>query len=514
MTRAGPRIAAVAGICAALLLPGAALASAGPAFTTIPVPGHPRSVAVDPVTDTAYVASSATGGTVTVIDLASDTVTATIPVAGRLGSLAVDPATDLIYLANFTNHTVSVIDGATNSVTHTIPMPGADGPVAVDPATDMIYVGIFPSAGIPPSSVAVINGATNTVTGTITLLGCCASGIAVDPVTDTVYAGTLGGIDAINIINGATNTVTAVLQSNLRAGIIVDPVGIAVDPVTNTFYTVDYGQTVSEYNGATNALIRTLGVGGSSYGIADNADTDTVYAPVNSVTGNVSTANVSLIDGSADAVTGAISLSAGGVSQVAADPATDTLVVTSPGHDAIYVIPLHPPTITSGNRATFTVGADGRFALQAAGTPAPVFSVTAPLPPGLALSRQGVLSGIPGRGTGGIHVFTITASNGVSPAATQTFMLTVDQAPAITSASRAIFRVGARGNFTVRTSGFPTPALAEKGRLPRGLRFVARSNGTASILGTPVRRMTVVIQLIAHNGIGRAAIQNLTLVVH
>jgi large repetitive protein len=469
ITRAGPRLAAAAVIAVAPLLPGAAPASAGPAVTAIPVPGDPAAVAVDPVTDTAYVASL-TGGTVTVINLASDTVAATIPVGVRPSALAVDPATDVIYLSNAATHAVSVIDGATNSVTHTI--PGVGGPLAVDPATDMIYAGT--TAG-----VAVINGASDKVASTIAMPESSASSIAVDPVTDTVYAGGQGLIDAIYVINGAASTVSAVLESNFAAGIIVDPVGVAVDPVTNTFYTADYGRTVSAYNGATNAFLRALDVGGWPFGIADNADTHTVYAVVNSVTGNVSAANVSLIDGPADAITGTIPLPAGGVSQVAADPATGTLVATSPGHDTVYVIRLNPPAITSGNRATFTVGANGRFTLQADGTPAQVFSVARPLPPGLALSRQGVLTGVPGPGTGGIHQLTITASNGVSPAATQTFTLTVDQAPAITSANRAVFKAGVRGSFSVRTSGFPTPALAEKGHMPRGLRFVAHSNGTA-----------------------------------
>ena len=40
------------------------------------------------------------------------------------------------------------------------------------------------------------------------------------------------------------------------------------------------------------------------------------------------------------------------------------------------------------------------------------------------------LSGTPAAGTGGTYPITITATNGVSPDATQTFTLTVDQAAA------------------------------------------------------------------------------------
>ena len=39
------------------------------------------------------------------------------------------------------------------------------------------------------------------------------------------------------------------------------------------------------------------------------------------------------------------------------------------------------------------------------------------------------LAGTPAAGTGGTYALTITATNGVAPDATQSFTLTVDQAP-------------------------------------------------------------------------------------
>ena len=44
------------------------------------------------------------------------------------------------------------------------------------------------------------------------------------------------------------------------------------------------------------------------------------------------------------------------------------------------------------------------------------------------------------------------AGNGVSPDATQTFTLTVNEAPAITSANSTTFTVGTAGSFTVTTA--------------------------------------------------------------
>ena len=42
---------------------------------------------------------------------------------------------------------------------------------------------------------------------------------------------------------------------------------------------------------------------------------------------------------------------------------------------------------------------------------------------------SGKLSGKPGASTGGVYKIVVKVTNGVAPAATQTFTLTVDQAP-------------------------------------------------------------------------------------
>src|SRR5207244_1344437 len=92
------------------------------------------------------------------------------------------------------------------------------------------------------------------------------------------------------------------------------------------------------------------------------------------------------------------------------------------------------------------------------------------------------LSGTPAAGTGGNYSFTITASNGVSPAATQSFALTVQEAPAITSANNAAFtsaagfQYGAQ-SFTITTNGFPRPTITIPARsLPFGLSFTDNGN--------------------------------------
>src|SRR5207237_139701 len=118
--------------------------------------------------------------------------------------------------------------------------------------------------------------------------------------------------------------------------------------------------------------------------------------------------------------------------------------------------------ITSANNTTFTVGTAGSFTVTATGFPTPTLSETGALPNGVTFNTStGVLSGTPAAGTAGTYPITFTAANGVGTNATQSFTLTVNQAPAITSANNTTFTVGTAGTFTVTATGSPTPTLSE-----------------------------------------------------
>jgi hypothetical protein len=107
----------------------------------------------------------------------------------------------------------------------------------------------------------------------------------------------------------------------------------------------------------------------------------------------------------------------------------------------------------------------------------------------------------------------LTASN-LFGTAKQTFTLTVDQAPAITSAASATFTVGTASTFTVTTTGFPAPTLTESVALPTGVTFHDNGNGTASLAGTPVggTEGTYTLTLTAGNAAGMTT-QTFTLTV-
>ena len=97
--------------------------------------------------------------------------------------------------------------------------------------------------------------------------------------------------------------------------------------------------------------------------------------------------------------------------------------------------------------------------------------------------------------------------------ATQSFALTVHQAPAITSAASAAATVGTAFTFTVQATGYPTPTLARTGTLPAGVSFKANSNGTATFSGTPTKSGSHTETITASNGVSPKATQSLVITV-
>ena len=95
------------------------------------------------------------------------------------------------------------------------------------------------------------------------------------------------------------------------------------------------------------------------------------------------------------------------------------------------------------------------------------------------------LAGTPAGGPAAYPI-TITASNSTGHT-DQSFTLTVNQPPTISSADHATFAVGSAGSFTVTTTaGYPAATtLSHTGTLPSGVSFTDNGDGTAMLAGTP-----------------------------
>ncbi len=184
-----------------------------------------------------------------------------------------------------------------------------------------------------------------------------------------------------------------------------------------------------------------------------------------------------------------------------------------------YTLPPAAPAITSAASTTFTTGVAGTFTVTTTGQPTPALTQTRALPGGVTFTDNGdgtaTLAGTPAALTGGIYPLTVTAANGVTPAATQAFTLTVGEPPAITSAASTTFITGVAGTFTVTTTGQPTPALTQTRALPGGVTFTDNGDGTATLAGTPAALTggTYAITITAANGVNPHATQHFTLTV-
>ena len=178
-------------------------------------------------------------------------------------------------------------------------------------------------------------------------------------------------------------------------------------------------------------------------------------------------------------------------------------------------------TITSAELTDCVVGTPCTFAFNADGAPLPALHLTgAALPAALIFTDNhdstGALSGTPAAGTAGVYNLILTATNGVESDAVQGFVLTVNQAPAITSAAATTCVVGALCTFTVTTTGFPAPDITHTGdAMPAGLTYFDNGNGSALISGTAGSASAGVFHytFTASNAIGTDALQSFTLTV-
>jgi DNA-binding beta-propeller fold protein YncE len=278
---------------------------------TVTVGTDPNSVAVDPITHTVYVANGGAGATGTVSVFDDRTCNATnqagcrtvstlqIP-GGNPDALAVNPLTDTIYVATITSSgadLISVFNGAScNSFnTHgceqtprTVAVGSSDNvstlELAINPATNTIYAAnVFDLNAPPPflgNSVYVINGATCDAANTsgcgqtpaaITLapnppVGSNPFGIAIDEASDTIYTANIADGETagtVSVINGATcnaQNTSGCGQTPGTAPAGFGANGIAVDPTTNHIYATNIEDTsVTTINGNTCNSTKTKG---------------------------------------------------------------------------------------------------------------------------------------------------------------------------------------------------------------------------------------------------------------
>lgn len=179
---------------------------------TITLAARPSGVAVNTTTNKIYVATNYASNDVIVIDGATNSLVITITDPNIVApvAIAVNPATDTVYVANGQScsgcpaaDSLTVVDGASGSVTGTIPVGSGPSSIAVDPQTNFIYVANAGNYDFNQhGSVSVINGATK-ATNTLTDPNLTYPfRIAVNPTTNKIYVASLLS-NNVTVIDGA-----------------------------------------------------------------------------------------------------------------------------------------------------------------------------------------------------------------------------------------------------------------------------------------------------------------------
>jgi hypothetical protein len=314
--------------------------------------------------------------------------------------------------------------------------------------------------------------------------GWCVSFIQNLPAA-TVTASHSGAIS-----QGESNAQLNVNITNNGPGSTGDPTG------TNPMTVVDVLNSALTYSGSSGS-----GWSCSASGQVVNCTNDSAIA--NGSSYPQLTIDVNVSGTASGSISNQVSAGGAGVSTVNSNTDSFTIEVA--------------PAITSGSSTTFTVGTASSFSVTTTGTPTPTISESGALPNGVMLTDNGnataTLAGTPAVGTGGSYPIVITAQNGATPNATQNFTLTVNQAPAITSANSVTFTPGTAGSFTVTTTGYPQASLSESGALPGGVNFIDNGNGTATLTGTASAPGNFAITITASNGVSPQAMQSFVLSV-
>jgi YVTN family beta-propeller protein len=220
----------------------------------------------------AYVANR-DDGTLSVIRISDNEITATIQVGKKPVGVAVAPKGEHVYVVSRGDNSVSAIETFSNTIDTPIPVGNRPGGVAVAPDGKYVYV-----TNRDDGTVSVIQ-TPHTLIPPPVGVGTRPFGVVVIP-PDGNY------VYVANRSDGTVSVIEMIPDHTVIATIDVgnDPVGIAVTPNGEYVYVTNYGDnTVSEIQTASviqtpdDPAISTVVVGNSPFGVAVTPDGAHVY---------------------------------------------------------------------------------------------------------------------------------------------------------------------------------------------------------------------------------------------
>ena len=472
--------------------------------------------------DLTGLAINSSTGTVFVLDLAGDvyTISEAHPTntPGKLvtGSLtaataiAVDPGTDTLWILDGTGNTARAFgDTSGDAIGSPVPVGSNPGLIAIDTTTKTVWV------GAADSTITEFAEASPGTTHTLTM-GSIPASITAEPASSLIWVGSQGG----SIYEITEKTSPPSLTGSLTLPNDVD--GVATDPGSGQLWATENITSQGTFDNVIpfSPAAPKITSAASTWFAAGNPEQDTFPVVANAfppASYSISGAPSWLTIGKQ---TGILSAKLTSKSKSGSTKITITASngVGSPAHQSFTASVGTDPVLTT-TTATFAYGVRNSQPLKATGIPSAISFQAVGEPKGISLSKSGVLSGTPPKGTKSPAEFVIFTSNSVTEAFGQpaeavfTLKFAAGKAARITSSGKATFKHGKHASFTIRATGFPTPALKESGKLPKGL-TIKFGTGTAVISGTPAaadKGHTYKLAITATNGVGKPATQTLTL---
>lgn len=234
----------------------------GKTAATVAIPGRPAGVALSPDGARVYV-TAPEAKELAVLDAESRTVLQRVKVGqGPLG-IAVHPKDGRIFVADWYEHRLFAVDPATLQVTASVAVGQSPSGVAVTADGALIL-----TADRDSDQVSFIDAATLTVTGTVTT-GGRPFGVTIDPAGERAYTA-----------NVKTDDVTVIDLRGRKALVNVKvghrPYAVAVT-AGKVFVSNQYAGSVSVFDAASLALLKTVPTGGYPEGIEADRDGRSVY---------------------------------------------------------------------------------------------------------------------------------------------------------------------------------------------------------------------------------------------
>ncbi|SNX64699.1 YVTN family beta-propeller protein [Streptomyces sp. TLI_55] len=230
----------------------------------IAVGANPGEVVVSADGRTAYAADQGSN-TVSVIDVASGSVTATVAVGRIPAGLALTPDGGTLWVANYADGTVQPVD--TGTLTAGTPVPVGDGPenMAITPDGRTLYV-----ADIHDNTVSPVDLATKKA-GPAIPVGPRPFNVVAAPDGKTVYVSNSGGSTVTPIDTTTNGTEPTLLVTGQAYGLALSPDGrtLWVSPSTG-----DYVTPVDTVTGAPGTKVT---VGRSAFDVGLDWSGDTAY---------------------------------------------------------------------------------------------------------------------------------------------------------------------------------------------------------------------------------------------